>query len=134
MVTNTSISKFLEISKDTVDKFSRYLEDCFLLSFVKRFSYKVKEIEKSPRKVYSIDTALSNVMGLSFSENIGRHTENLVYLHLLGQKLLIPEMEIFYFKEPRKGEIDFVIKAGKDILSHIQVCWDISDPNTKKEK
>lgn len=134
LVTNTSVSKFLEISKDTVDKFSRYLEDAFLLSFVKRFSFKVKEIEKSPRKVYSIDTGLSNVMDVSLSENIGRHLENIVYLELLRQKTFSPEIEIYYFKETHTGEVDFVIKSGKDIKSLIQVCWNISEFNTKKRE
>lgn len=134
LVTNTSVSKFLEISKDTVDKFSRYLEDAFLLSFVKRFSFKVKEVEKSPRKVYSIDTGLSNVMEVSLTENLGRHFENIVYLELLRQKTIALEMEIFYFKEIHTGEVDFVIKTGKEIKSLIQVCLDISNPNTKKRE
>lgn len=134
MVTNTSVSNFLEISKDTVDKFSRYLEDAFLLSFVKRFSFKVKEIEKAPRKVYSIDTGLINVMEVSLSENIGRYLENIVYLELLRQKTFSPGLEIFYFKETHSGEIDFVVKSGKEIKSLIQVCFDITEIKTKQRE
>lgn len=134
MVTNRAVSKFLEINKDTVDKFSRYLEDAFLFSFVKRFSFKVKEIEKSARKVYSIDTGLSNAMDISLSENIGRHLENIVYLELLRQKISSPEIEIYYFKETNTGEVDFVVKSGKGIKSLIQVCWDISDFRTRKRE
>jgi hypothetical protein len=67
-----SLEKFLNISADTVEKFSRYLEDAYLLFFLKRFSFKVKEQEKSPRKVYAIDTGLANTIGFRFSQNLGR--------------------------------------------------------------
>lgn len=49
-VTNTSVSKFLNISKDTVEKFSSYLEDAFILSFLKDFPLKLKRLKKVQEK------------------------------------------------------------------------------------
>jgi len=129
-VTNTSVSKFLNISKDTVEKFSSYLEDAFILSFLKRFSFKIKEVEKSARKVYSIDTGLSNTIGFSFTENIGRNAENIVYLELLRMKSEQKQLEIFYWKDIQNREVDFVIKKGRAVEKLIQVCWDIKNPKT----
>jgi len=44
----------------TVERFSSYLETANLIFFVRRFSYSLKEQEKSQRMVYSIDVGLSN--------------------------------------------------------------------------
>lgn len=82
LTTFSSIEKFLGASADTVEKFSGYLETAYLLFFLKRFSFKVKEQEKSPRKVYAIDTGLVNTIGFRFSENAGRLAENVVFLEL----------------------------------------------------
>jgi len=40
-------------------------------------------------------------------------------------------MELFYFKNERQKEVDFVIKERLKIKSLIQVCWNIEDFKTK---
>lgn len=133
LTTFSSIEKFLNLSSDTVEKFSSYLENIYLLFFLKRFSYKVKEQEKSPRKVYAVDTGLINQVGFRFSENFGRLAENIVFLHLLRKKLVEKQTELFYWKNERHQEIDFVVKKNNNLFP-IQVCWDIREWKTKSRE
>ncbi|MBI4598363.1 MAG: ATP-binding protein [Candidatus Omnitrophica bacterium] len=131
LTTFHSLAKFLKLSPGTVEKFSSYLEQVYLVFFVKRFSFKVREQEKNPRKVYAIDTGLSNTVGFRFSENIGRLAENVVFLHLKRQQVLHPDAELYYWKDLHHREVDFVIKEGTKVKQLIQVCWHVEDARTK---
>ncbi|MDP2960159.1 MAG: ATP-binding protein, partial [candidate division Zixibacteria bacterium] len=63
LTTFMSAKRFLHASSDTIEKFAGYFEDVYLTFFLKRFSFKVREQEKSPRKIYAIDTGLCNALG-----------------------------------------------------------------------
>ena len=43
-------------------------------------------------------------------------------------------MEFYYWKNLQHEEVDFVLKENTQIKELIQVCWDISDANTKKRE
>jgi predicted AAA+ superfamily ATPase len=131
LTTFSSIEKFLKLSTSTVEKFSGYLEDVYLVFFLKRFSFKVKEQEKSPRKVYAIDTGLCNSIGFRFSENIGKLAENIVFLELHRRQIQNSDTELYYWKDVYHHEVDFVVKKGQKVGQLIQVCWNVSDPKTK---
>jgi len=121
------IKNILNISIDTVERFSRYLSEAYLLFFVKKFSFSEKEQIANPKKVYCIDTGLRNAVGFTFMENLGKLMENAVFLELKKRG-----KEIFYWKG--KGEVDFVIKEGTKIKELIQVCYDIEKEETKKRE
>lgn len=134
LITFNSLEKSLEISADTIEKFSGYLENIYLLFFLKRFSFKVKEQEKSPRKVYGIDTGLINTVGFKFSQNLGRTAENVVFLKFLREKSQNPNLEIFYWKDEQHREVDFVLKEENIIKGIYQVCWDLTESKTKNRE
>lgn len=134
LITFNSIEKFLGVSADTIEKFSGYLDTAYLVFFLKRFSFKVKEQEKSPRKVYAIDTGLANTIGFRFSENAGRLAENLVFLELKRKQIINPEMELYYWKDQHHREVDFIIKDGLKVRELIQVCWELSRKETKNRE
>ncbi|MFH1288860.1 MAG: ATP-binding protein [bacterium] len=127
LITFNSLEKFLGISMDTIEKFSGYLEDAYLVSFVKRFSFKVKEQEKSPRKVYCIDTGLANAVGFRFSENSGRLLENIVFLEFKRRQSKNSKIEIYYWKDVQHREVDFVLKEGLKVTQLVQVCQQLGD-------
>lgn len=133
-VSFNSIEKFLGVSSDTINKFSGYLENAYLLAFVKRFSFKVKEQETSQRKVYSIDTGLANALGFRFSENIGKLAENIVFVELNRRISGDSNKSVYYWKDAQQREVDFVIKERLNAAQLVQVCWDISKPETKKRE
>jgi len=133
-ITFSSAGKFLNMSALSIERFSAYLESSYVVFFLKRFSYKIKEQEKSPRKVYAVDTGLANVVGFQFSGNLGRLAENLVFLELRRRFYSQSFMEIYYWKSLAQEEVDFVVKEDTKVKELIQVCWDLSDINTKKRE
>ena len=110
-VTFNSVRRFLNTTTITVEKFSEYLEQANLIFFIKRFSYSIKEQQKSARKVYSVDGGIANAIGFKFSENLGRLIENLVAVELRRKQNQNTDLEIYYWKDNEK-EVDFLIKYG----------------------
>lgn len=131
LATNTSAGKFLNLSTDTVDKFNQYFATAYLLLFVKRWSFKFKEQEKSPRKVYAVDTGMSKVIGFEFGDNYGRYLENMVFIELMRRKMCVPDQELYYWKDSQQHEVDIVVKEKKSIKYLIQVVWELSNEKTK---
>lgn len=133
-ITFNSLEKFLGVSASTIEKYSEYLHVAYLTFFLKRFSFKIKEQEKSPRKVYTIDPGLANAIGFRFTQNTGRLAENAVFLELQRRKAVNPEIEVYYWKDTLQREVDFVIKRGLKLKQLIQVCWEIEEPQTKSRE
>ena len=69
---------------------------------------------------------MRNIISFKFSDDLGKLYENAVFLELLRQ-----EKEIYYYRD--KTECDFLIKEGKD-KKVIQVCFDITEPETKERE
>lgn len=136
--TFNSTAKFLKISPDTAEKFTAYFEQSYLLFSLKRFSFGFKEQQKSPRKIYSVDTVLAETIGFRMSDDFGRVAENIVYLEYLRRKIINPGMELFYWKDEQSGrdgkEVDFVVKNGNRILEIVQVCMGSLLEDTKKRE
>jgi len=128
------ISKFIRMPTETVRRFSSYLETANLIFYIKRFSWSVKEQENSPRKVYSVDVGLSNAVGFRFLENLGKIAENLAAAELRRRQAKNPNLEVFYWRDYRGREVDFLIKEGPKVKELIQVCWDVSDYETKERE
>ena len=129
------ISKFIELPVETIRRFSSYLEISKLLFFLRRFSFSVKEQENSPRKVYAVDIGLSNSIGFKFSENYGKLAENIVALHLKEIQTQNPRLETYYWKNYYGNkEIDFLLKEGTKIRKLIQVCWDVTNEETRERE
>lgn len=133
-VTFNAVERFLNISADTAERFSRFFEEAYLFSFVKRFSFKVKEQEKSPRKVYPVDTGLARTIGFRIGENWGRLAETLVFQELARKRSRDPGCEVFYWKDPQHREVDFVLRENREVRRLIQVCWDTDRPETRERE
>ena len=89
----------------------------------------MKKTELSIPKIFINDTGLVNFSSMNFSENLGKITENAVFLELLRK-----EREIFYLKAATKEEADFVVKEGGKIKQVFQVCYDLSEPEVRKRE
>ena len=55
---NIANSAGLKVSKNTLIEYTKFLEEALLIFSVERFQPKVKEILRSPKKVYIVDTGL----------------------------------------------------------------------------
>ncbi len=108
----------------TVAKYVGYISDSYLIFLLERFSYKLKEQFKAPKKVYCIDTGIANNVAFKLSKDPGRLMENVVFIELLRRKLYFnPDWEIYYWKDHRGREIDFVVKTAESIKQLIQVTY-----------
>ena len=126
--TYNSVAKATGIkSADTATDYIGYLEESYLVGVVTKYDYKVGEQMKSPKKVYFVDNGLVSQIGFNFSNNFGHKLENAVYVELRRR-----EKEIFYFHD--KGECDFVIREGKDIVAAYQVTVSLKDEKTRKRE
>ncbi len=121
------VRKFLKLNLDTVERYSHYLFSVYLLAFVPKFSYSQKEQIVNPRKVYCLDVGLRNTTAFVFSEDWGKLAENIVFNELARKN-----KEVYYWKGI--GEVDFIAKQGSRIQSVVQVCWQITDPQTKQRE
>ncbi|MBI4653226.1 ATP-binding protein, partial [Candidatus Kuenenbacteria bacterium] len=93
----------------------------------------VKEQEKAARKLYAIDVGLANAIGFRFSSNLGRIAENLVAIELRREERL-GNIEIYYWQDVQKREVDFIVKKEQKIKQLIQVCWNIDEYKTKERE
>ena len=111
-------------SPHTIKKYAGYLENAYLLFFLNRFSYRLKEQIIAPKKVYAIDTGMTNTIGYKISENLGRTMENIVAIELMRRKSYWHrEWEIYYWKDHQQREVDFVVKEGEKVRELIQVTY-----------
>jgi predicted AAA+ superfamily ATPase len=123
---NKLINLFGIKTASTLLEYFSYLQDCYLFDFVPQFSYSLKTQTRNPKKVYAIDTGLSNALAFKFSENAGFLFENAVYLHLRRR-----HKEIYYFTET--GECDFVVMEKAQPTLLIQACYHLDDMNLDRE-
>jgi len=120
-------------STNTVEKYIKYLEESYLLFILNRFSFKLKEQIKTPKKVYVSDNGFILSKSFQFSNNTGKLIENIVFCELLRRNYK-PNIDIFYYKTKNGKEVDFVLKQATKINKLIQVCYNISDTNTKERE
>lgn len=111
------------LSLDSIHRFSHFLENSFLVYFLPRFSYSLKNQMQTERKVYLVDNGIHNTVAFKFSEDKGKLLENAVFHHLKGKN-----REIYYFAEQK--EVDFVCKDGLKITELINVCYTLDNKET----
>jgi uncharacterized protein len=116
------LSKIFSVKKpQTMRSYLRYFEETYLFFILERFSYKLKEQAKAPKKVYCADTGIANAVSFKFSADFGRMYETAV-----ASELKRRGAEFYYWKSHQNEEVDFVVKDGYNVSQLIQVCYDPS--------
>ena len=129
LVNFTRLGKTIGLSTDSVIEYTQQANDAYLIFTMPLFSHSIRAQEINPKKIYCVDTGLRNIAGFRFSEDIGRLYENIVFLTLKRNK-----KEIYYWKDKKQREVDFIVKKGKNISEIIQVCNNINNADTKKRE
>ncbi len=112
-------------SKRTIANYLHYLTEAFFVIVNEKFSFSPRARRMNPKKTYLTDTGFAT-LGWTFTENRGRIIENIVAIELFRRG-----METFYFRG--KKECDFIIKQGLKPAYAIQVCWELTSRNEKRE-
>jgi len=126
----TSLKNFIGFrSVHTVENYLEYLKEAFIVFNVWKFSYKVKEQVKSPKKTYSYDPGVINAVKYRISQDTGRLIENVVDIELLRRG-----KESYYYKTKDGKEVDFVVKEGLAIRKLMEVCYNMDTYQTLKRE
>jgi predicted AAA+ superfamily ATPase len=102
-------------SVNTIKSYIEYMENSWLVFSLNRYDFSVKRQQIAPKKIYCIDSGLSNAVGFGFSPNTGKLLENLVFLTLRQQP-----REIFYYTTPSGYEIDFYLPEAQQLVQVTQ--------------
>ncbi len=128
---NSLKSQGIKVSKNTIYEYIQYLEDTFSIFSIRRFSHSLREKEQSLPKIYVIDNGYAAKIGSSSSLNIGRLMENAVAIEWFRRMSQNPLLEVYYWRDNRRKEVDFVIKEGLVIRELVQVCYDLEEYDTR---
>lgn len=120
-------------SVHTIDKYIRYLQEAYLVFSLPRFSFKFKNQAGYNKKIYCTDNGLAVAAGFRFSGDRGSLYENLAAIALKKEEIS-GRISVFFWKNSMNEEVDFVVKEGRQISKLIQVCSDVSNPQTMKRE
>jgi predicted AAA+ superfamily ATPase len=125
--TYNSLKTSLNVSNAImVKEYILYLNNSYLFFETLRFDYSIRKQLFFPRKIYIIDPAFFNIIGINFKTNFGRIFENIIFLELKRRN-----KEVFYFQKEK--ECDFVIKQENKIVGLIQACYQFTTENKERE-
>lgn len=110
----------------TLTNYIHYLEESYLVFELFSFDYSVKKQRVHPKKIYTIDNKLRDVVSFSFSKENGNNLENLIFLELKRRG-----KEIFFYR--KKGECDFVIQDRGVVTQLFQVTFLFDENNRDRE-
>ena len=113
-------------SVNTIKNYINYMENSWLIFTLNLYDFSLKRQQIAPKKVYCIDTGLSNKVGFGFSPNTGRLLENLVFLALRQRT-----REIYYYTSPGGYEVDFYLPEERRL---IQVAQNLENSATRERE
>jgi uncharacterized protein len=114
-------------STATVLEYLSHFEQCYLFSYVPKFSWSPKVQAVNPRKVYCIDPGLINAVSTSSTRDEGRLFENTVFMHLRRK-----QYKICYYADD-VSDCDFVFGKKERPEYAVQVCAQLDTDNRGRE-
>ncbi len=120
-------------SHHTVRNYINYLEEAYLLLGIHRYSQKSRK-RLTDEKVYAVDVAFMDGRIDAFAgENLGWRLETLVYVELLRRNRPVSK-DVYYYKNDRGYEADFVVCKNNKVEEIYQVSYDISKESTRERE
>lgn len=124
---NDMKSSGVQVSKDNLYLFLEYAQDCFLYFLHYPLEFSERKSAKANKKLYFVDNGLLSAITFNFSANYGKLLENCVFLELVRR-----EKEIYFSRNGQ--ECDFVVQEKGEITQLIQVCYNLSDGDTRERE
>jgi len=120
----SSLGKAVGIHDQSAKEYLGYLENSYLCTELKQFSFSLKEQQNSKKKIYYNDNGFVS-LSFRFSANYGKLLENLVLTELLKDGY-----ECYFYN--KNFECDFIAQKENKTIA-IQVCYELNDNNKKRE-
>jgi hypothetical protein len=117
------------VSKDALHAMFGHLMDAFLLNAMPLATDSERRRNSNPRKIYPADVALIGAFDRSGRSNIGHGLETVVFNELERRKA-----EVGYVKTRDGFEVDFLARFPESREELIQVCADLSEPETRERE
>ncbi|MGV8122229.1 MAG: ATP-binding protein [Candidatus Xenobiia bacterium LiM19] len=117
----------------TLQKYMNYLQEAYLIFILNRFSFKMKEQLKTPRKIYVPDNGYIQAKAFQSSQNLGKLMENSVCIENIRRGHSLND-GMFYYQSKNGRETDFILREGTKITELQQVCYEIDNPATKERE
>ncbi len=128
-LTNTLKSMGIAVGKSTVDNYISYIENSYFMKELFIHNQSVINQLQYARKVYFVDTGFMTALSTKFSKNSGRLFENIIYSELAKK-----HDNIFYYKDNKDREVDFLIMEDGKVTDLYQVCFDLEDQETQERE
>ena len=116
-----------EIANDTLYNYLEAFSSTFIMNKVYRYDIHGKNILKTLNKFYVNDLGIKQIKTNNENVNYSVSLENIVYNDLINK-----DYKVFVGKT-KKGEIDF-IASKNNTFKYIQVCFDLSNEETRKRE
>ena len=113
-------------SVNTIKHYIHYMENSWLVFTQNLYDFSVKRQQIAPKKIYCIDSGLSNAVGFGFSPNTGKLLENLAFLSFRQHT-----KEIYYYTSPGGYEVDFYLPQQQLL---VQVTQDLENPAVRERE
>lgn len=126
-IANYFISNERKISPNTVSSYIDALCESYLFYKVDTMNITGKEVLKSNKKYYIVDTGIRNYILPKQTYDLGFTIENIVYLELLRRDYIVNVGKVNNY------EIDFIAKKDK-AYTYFQVTASMIDENTFKRE
>jgi predicted AAA+ superfamily ATPase len=120
----SSLGKEVGINDKSAKEYLSYLEESYLCTELKQFSFSLKEQQNAKKKIYFNDNGFVS-LSFKFSSNWGKLLENLVLTELIKDGY-----EVYFYN--KNFECDFIAKKEEKIIA-IQVCYELTNENRKRE-
>lgn len=117
------------LGRDTITQFLQWMEDAYFIFAVPAFSASVARQAREFRKLYCVDHSMAASLSTRILKNRGQMLENMVFCALRQET-----PGVYYYRTGEGYEVDFIalLPDGEKVL--VQVCEDMSIPETRSRE
>ena len=136
VLNKSTLTKSLEISAPTLNKYLSFLEDAFLIRLLLPYSANVKKrLIKSPKVFIRDSGLLINLLNVNNQEELqGHYSVGLIWeSYAIEQivQLLQPGYTPYFYRTQDGAECDLVIEKGTEVVASVEIKY-TSTPKTTK--
>jgi predicted AAA+ superfamily ATPase len=124
-ITSNKLKGIVNIkTANTVSKWIGYLESTYLFFKLERFSSKLKDRIKAPKKIYMMDTGILRSVYSESGGMKGKMMENLAAIEIKRRiAYWHKDHSLYYWKGGQQEEVDFLLRKSGRTVALLQVTY-----------